>query len=585
MRKTVHKSLALLIVLALVTSLVPGAMSLDPEDVHLASIEHTRVPITDASFDDYFGGDAEAGVRALLDEGAVYINGRQVPYMVSETEYSAASLMVNGFTALEPLGNGSWRWDVHASVRGTASEGTELENFNTARISLVSGASMMLGFTMELRAPQEGAPASKLLITLKSAAQVTGVSIDGDNTIVAGTEHNGSRGYGPGLTADTFPTDNVTGDIEAEDIVLFWQDERDGNAGWNIERATPTSGLLIGSIDGTDPQNLELTFTFNGEQIPQAVLRRDGLATAVRPTQFLKDHERDNRLDDEVLIWTTDTGHIIAISYKKVAPVDKSALEAAIKGAEEALDGVVVSLDGNDVWTTQRWMVEAVMRIMQQRVADAWQVYDTPTATQAEVDAAAAEVTAVGLAVNSQATAGKRTPFDDATQAQIIDAFFETSNRFVRLGTNKDGLPVVGGAVAGNDAAAATTVQDLIDDFVASAGSVEDLTGLIAVVIEHVDGQTTDAAANTPLGTEMIIVIQTGGTPIKMIIVVENDLNGDGVVDEQDLTAMANEMQTPGTLSQEQILAAAIPDTHETSALNMLSVLIRLSSIIDGNVE
>lgn len=382
------------------------------------------------------------------------------------------------------------------------------------------------------------------------------------------------------MTADTFPVENVTGDIQAGDIVLYWQDERDGNAGWNIERATSTSGYLTGDDDYGDQDELTLDFIFNDERIPQAVLRRDGLAVAVRPSQFLEEHLKNEKQDYPVLIWTTDTGHIIGISYDVA---DKTALGDAIKAAQEAMAGIVVSDDGYNVWTTQKWMKEAVLRVMNMMTEGAMAVYNNEAATQDEVDAALAQVARVAPAIPYQAADGYRVPLGESKQAEIAAKIFEKSSVFEDLDTDVDGRSAVGGATAGSSAADAMTVQNLIDDFVASAESVEDLTGLITVVVEDVGGQKTEVSADTALGTGMVVEIQTGGKPMEMVVVVTNDLTGDGITDLNDLQAMAQEMQSPGTLSPEQILAAAIPETNENSVLNMLSVLVRLSQTMMGN--
>lgn len=578
MRKTMKKLLACFTVLTLTMSFAPGALAAPSTGENVTAIVNTRTPITDASFDKYFGDTAAAGVMELLNEGAVYINGRQVPYVQENGEYSSELFLVNGFTALERLKNEDtgahyWRWDLHASVRGNTNGDTrtEQEQFDAARLAMVEGATKLLGFTTEL----VGDPVSKIMITVKSSAQVTEVSVNGENAIIKGTEHNNdTRGYGSNLTADTFPVENVTGDIKAGDIVLYWQDERDGNAGWNVERATSTSGYLTGDNDYGDQDELTLDFIFNDKRVPQAVLRRDGLAVPVRPSQFLEEHLKNEKQDYPVLIWTTDTGHIIGISYDVA---DKTALGDAIKAAQEAMAGIVVSDDGYNVWTTQKWMKEAVLRVMKMMTDGALAVYNNEAATQEEVDAALGQVARVAPAIPYQAADGYRVPLGESKQAEIAAKIFEKSV-FESIGTDAAGRTVVGGAVAGNSAADAMTVQNLSNAFVTGAEGVEDLTGLVSVVSGDVA-----ASADTVLGTGMIVEIQTGNDPMEMVVVVKNDLTGDGITDLNDLQAMAKEMQSPGTLSSEQILAAAIPETNENSVLNMLSVLVSLSQTMMGN--
>lgn len=569
MRRTMKKLLACFTALALTMSFASVALAASPADENVTAIVNTRTPITDSSFDQYFGGKTAAdGVKDLLNKGAVYINGRQVPYLQDNGEYSSELYLVNGFTALERLKNEDtgayyWRWDLHASVRGNTNNDsrTEKEQFDAARLAMIEGASVLLGFTTEL----VGNPVSKIMFTVKSSAQVTEVSIDGDTAVIKGTEHNGSRGYGTDLTADTFPVENVTGDIKSGDLVLFWQDERDGNAGWNIERAIPVSGKLTGDDDYGDKDDLTLDFIINDERIPQAVLRRDGLAIAVRPSQFLEEHLKNEKQDYPVLAWTTDTGHIIGISYEVA---DKTALGGAIKAAQAAMAGIVVSDDGYDVWTTQKWMKEAVLRVMKMMTDGALAVYNNEAATQAEVNAALGQVARVAPAIPYQAAAGYRVPLGEAKQTEILAKIFEKSSVFESMGTDAAGRTVVGGAVA----AKAMTVQDLIDEFVACAEGVEDLTGLVSVV----SGKAA-AAADAVLGTGMIVKIQTGNAPMELVVVVRNDLTGDGVADLSDMQALAKEMQVPGTLSSEQLLAAAIPQTGKSSVLNMLSALVSLA--------
>lgn len=584
MRRTMKKLLACFTALALTMSFASVALAASPADENVTAIVNTRTPITDSSFDQYFGGTTAAdGVLDLLNKGAVYINGRQVPYLQENGKYSSELYLVNGFTALERLKNEDtgayyWRWDLHASVRGNTNNDsrTEQEQFDAARLAIIEGASVLLGFTTEL----VGNPVSKIMFTVKSSAQVTEVSINGDNAVIKGTEHNGSRGYGTDLTADTFPIENVSGDIKAGDLVLFWQDERDGNAGWNIERAIPVSGKLTGDDDYGDKDDLTLDFIINDERIPQAVLRRDGLAIPVRPSQFLEEHLANEKQDYPVLAWTTETGHIIGISYDVA---DKTALGETIKTAQTALADIVISDDGYDVWTTQKWMKEAVLRVMNMMVSGAVAVYNNEAATQAEVDAAYAQLARVAPAIPYQAAAGYRVPLGEAMQAEIVAKIFEKSNVFESFNADVNGRSVLGGATAGNSITDAVTVQDLIDDFVTSAESVEDLTGLVTVVAENAEGQKAEVSADTALGTGMIVEIQTGGDPMEMVVVIKNDLTGDGITDLSDLQAMAQEMQSPGTLSSEQILAAAIPETNENSVLNMLSVLVNLSQTMMGN--
>ena len=65
--------------------------------------------------------------------------------------------------------------------------------------------------------------------------------------------------------------------------------------------------------------------------------------------------------------------------------------------------GIVAGDDGYNVWTTQRWMEEAVLRVMNQMVDAALAVYNKEFATQEEVHMALAQVMRVAPAIPFQA--------------------------------------------------------------------------------------------------------------------------------------------------------------------------------------
>jgi hypothetical protein len=295
--------------------------------------------ITDAAFDAYFKGGAADGVAALLEAGAVYVNGIKVP----ATEDETVSYEVNGLSCLYKTASG-WGYNVHKTTSANNL------SFKNARLGFIQTISTVRGHTSTLTLNGEGR-AAKIDATSVEAARVADIIVYNESTTIDrgnfALETNRVR---PDVNNVIFHSSKVDPAIEVGDVAIYWF----GEDGWNLRRAVPVTGALA-----KDAKTNEFVIGGKDSRIESNVSRYN-LFDANRPTQFFTAYSRLGLGDVPVISWCTDTGHPIGFTYGNKKEAQK-ALTLAIKNATAAKEGVVVSADETGVAAGKKWVTRQAM--------------------------------------------------------------------------------------------------------------------------------------------------------------------------------------------------------------------------------
>jgi hypothetical protein len=322
--------------------------------------------ITDAAFDAYFKGGAADGVAALLDSGAVYVNGVKVP----ATEDETVSYEVNGLSCLYKTASG-WGYNVHKTTSANNL------SFKNARLGFIQTISTVRGHTVTLSRNDEGR-AAKIDATSLEVVRIANIDTHGGSTEVDrgvfALETNRIR---PDINKIIFPGVNIDPAIAMGDVAVYWF----GENGWNLRRAVPVNGTLA-----KDAKTNEFVIGGKDSRIESNVSRYN-LFDANRPTQFFTAYTRLGLGSVSVTTWCTGTGHPIGFTYgdKKEA---KTALALAIKNATAAKEGVVVSADGTDVVASKKWVTRQAMDEYDAAIAAAQKVYNNNLSSGMNLDQA-----------------------------------------------------------------------------------------------------------------------------------------------------------------------------------------------------
>ena len=305
--------------------------------------------LTDAKYDSYYKeGTAKAGVEALLNAGKVYINGIALPKTEGETEM----YNINNFQALYK-GDKGWGYEVHKTKTDTNM------SFADARIGLIEMVSTVCGHTTKLYLGADG-KVEKIDASNVESVFVTDIISHGVTTEIKRGEFQleTNRGARPDVNDIAFA---INDEVEIGDMVYYYY----GADGWVCFKAPSVTGTIEHSdsiaggkgyiINGTDARR-------------ESNVSRYNLRNFNRPTQFWNAYSALGLTEIAVNVWCTSTGNPIGFSY---GTNGKAAMKKAVETCKAALEGVVISEDGEGLAAGTRWIAQEYMTEFQTALAAA----------------------------------------------------------------------------------------------------------------------------------------------------------------------------------------------------------------------
>ena len=319
-----------------------------PEAENVKSWDNDNVKITDSSFDSYFPGTTAAeAVAKLLAEGKCYVNGIPVPATADETD----DYQVNFVSSLYKTETG-WGYNVHktTSANNLTFEAARLGFFET--ITTVRGHKTSL--TYDANGNVERIDTQSFDVFRISYFEDHGGQVDkimrGDFAL----ETQRIRFDVEKITA--VASDKFDDAIDVGDVVVYYY----GPDGWVMEKAMAKVGTLS--------KNDNKEFVVNAGKADEYVkvesnVSRYNLIDGSRPSQFYNAYVglKLQEQNVEVTTWCTPNGFPIGFTLGDRTS-SKATLQQAIKNAEAAKEGVVVSENfGEDVPVGTKWVTQADM--------------------------------------------------------------------------------------------------------------------------------------------------------------------------------------------------------------------------------
>jgi len=378
--------------------------------------------ITDAAYNQYFGGDALAGVEALLDQGKVSVNGIRVPAAETDTTL----YKVNGIDSLwwnTTLTPNTWGYAVHKYVwnygapgLGGVSYSPLPWTFREARLQFVQDLSRRFGRMITLTIDAAAEKAVSVDMTETESLVVASIDVHGATTYIKRSAFTLETGRYPvrfdvnamGPDGMGFPTENVDPALRVGDFAVWWQ----GPDGWHLKRAVPVTGLLLLVSKGV--------YSIDGVTQPtEADCSRFNLNSANRPTQFYTANTRLGLGGIPATAWCVpETGNPIGFTRGSDANA-KAALALAVTNANAAKAGVLVSAagDGSDVSAAPgtKWVTAAAMDAYNAALAAAEAVSGNTASGAIACDTAIYDLS---LALGQSATPGPASGFLGAVKVK-----------------------------------------------------------------------------------------------------------------------------------------------------------------------
>lgn len=344
----------------------PEAMDVIAEIVH----DGDATKITDAAFDTYFGGDALKGVKKLLSEGKIFVNGIKVPSAEEET----IDYQVNGVTSLYKTDSG-WGFNVHKT--------TSADNlsFDEARLGFYETITTVRGHVTTIYGDKSTGLINKIDSSSFDVVRVTETIFYNESiTVNRGEFELETNRIRPDVNEIIFHSSKYDESIVTGDIALYYYSPD----GWIIRKCDSVNGVLSKSDDGK--------FVINAGQSDEyscieSNVSRYNLINCNRPTQFYTAYVKLGLTDVPVNMYCTPTGHPIGFTYGDKASA-KEVLKKAIENATAAKDGVVISNDGTDVPKGTRWVVQEDMDAYDAAIQEATAACNKNSTAVQEYDAA-----------------------------------------------------------------------------------------------------------------------------------------------------------------------------------------------------
>jgi len=327
--------------------------------------------ITDAAFNEYFDGDAAAGVAALLEEGKIFVNGIKVPAAEGDT----SDYQVNGVSSLYKTSSG-WGFNVHKT--------TSADNlaFADARLGFYETITTVRGHHTVIYGDAATGLINKIDSSSYDVFRITYFEDHGGQVdkIDRGDFELETNRVRPDVNLITVASTNFSDDINIGDFVLYYY----GADGWVMQKATPIEGTLSKNEDGFFVTNAG---TADEYVMIESNVSRYNLIDCNRPTQFFTAYNALGLQEIPVVMWCTPNGYPIGFTYGDKAAA-KDALAVAIENATAAKEGVVVSADGSGVAAGTMWVTQADLDTFDAAIAEAQAVCNSNSTAVHEYDAA-----------------------------------------------------------------------------------------------------------------------------------------------------------------------------------------------------
>ena len=331
-----------------------------------------NVKITDASFDKYFPGTtALEGVKKLLAEGKVCVNGIKVPATADEV----VVYQVNGVDSLYKKDTG-WGYNVHKTTSANNL------SFADARLGFFETLSAVRGHKTSITCDAAGNPeridAQSYEVFRIAYFEDHGGQVDKIERGDFELETNRVRPDVESITA--VASDHFGRDIAIGDVVVYYY----GPDGWVMEKAVAKAGTVT-KVDGNFVVNQGKEGEYNHVE---SNVSRYNLINCNRPTQFYDSYVRLGLTDQAVVTWCTPNGFPIGFTLGSRTE-SKATLAKAIVNAKAAKEGVVVSSSyGADVPVGAKWVTQEAMDAFDAAIAAAEAVCNNNAAELYQYDMA-----------------------------------------------------------------------------------------------------------------------------------------------------------------------------------------------------
>ena len=343
------------------------------EDV-LLEIEHDgeATKITGEAYNEYFDGNALEGVKALLAEGKVYVNGIKVPAAEDETE----DYQVNGVSSLYKTSSG-WGFNVHKT--------TSADNlsFEDARLGFFETITTVRGHVTTLYGDSKTGLVNKIDSQSFDVFRIAYFENHGGQVdkIERGDFELETNRVRPDVESITsVSSDRFDSDIKIGDVVVYYY----GPDGWVMMKAVP----VVGTLYKDENKNFVVNKGKSDEYVHiESNVSRYNLIDCNRPTQFYTAYIRLGLTEQEVVTWCTPNGYPIGFSLGDKEQ-SKATLSLAIENAEAAKEGVAVSVDGSDVAKGTMWVTQADLDAYNEAIASAKEVCNKNSTALYEYDMA-----------------------------------------------------------------------------------------------------------------------------------------------------------------------------------------------------
>ena len=325
----------------------------------------TGLGLTDASYNDYFGGDAAAKVQEIIGAGELYINGTAFP---KDSDAFASE----GFSVNEQ--------DIQ--VEGTG------EEYLPAAAQAVTGA-VPIGNTIVLSDEDNDGVADKIEYTCYSAIIVNKLTDNGDKTftIERADIQDGKKPYDGDLFAAgnkiQIKEENFDKDIELGDMAAVYKNGSE----WVAVKPFEANGILV---DGEDHGS----YNIDGTEYEDAMrFSRDNISISNRCGEFTNAQKyfgfNNNKEGMKVSLWIVPTDESCETTGAPIGFTSnengKEFLNRAIAFAQEKMDGAKVSKDGSDIADGDEYILEEDAETVKQIIADAQKVADGEDQARSDV--------------------------------------------------------------------------------------------------------------------------------------------------------------------------------------------------------
>ena len=371
------KFLALVLALVTVLSLAACGAKGNPEAMDvIAEIVHDgdATKITGEAFNQYFDGNALEGVKKLLDEGKVYVNGIKVP----AKEADMVEYQVNGVPSLYKTDAG-WGFNVHKTTSANNL------SFADARLGFYETITTVRGHKTVIYGDKETGLINKIDSESFDVVRIADIIVYNESTTVKRGEFElETQRIRPDVEVCIFNSAYFDQELKIGDFAVYYF----GPKGWQSHKAVAKVGTL------TKDDNKQ--FIVNEGKADEYVkiesnVSRYNLINCSRPSQFYSAYVRLGLTDLEVVTWCTPTGHPIGFTYGEKADA-KAALTKAIANCKAAKEGVMVSVDGSDVAVGTKWVSQADMDAFDAAISAAQVICNRNSTAVQEFDAAIYEL-------------------------------------------------------------------------------------------------------------------------------------------------------------------------------------------------